>query len=278
VKLRVLTINVQNDEGDPRRLHVLNQGIRRLAPDLVALQEVLPPGERSHLADLLDGTGLVGTHQADALAYAPPWMDRYGGGAVATRWPHRVVEVLDLRGADALDVPWCSLAVAVALPDEGEVLFVSASSSWRLESEAARERQALALTDLDARHRRDLPTIIAGDFNAEPDAASMRFLTGRQSLAGRSVLYHDAWAVAGEGPGWTWSVDNPNARAVVDQIVRQPNHKRRIDYVLVGSWHAHPKAHCRVESVRLAFDEPVDDVWPSDHFGVLAEVDVGHDA
>jgi endonuclease/exonuclease/phosphatase family metal-dependent hydrolase len=166
----------------------------------------------------------------------------------------------------------------VALPDEGEVLFVSASSSWRLESEAARERQALALTDLDARHRRDLPTIIAGDFNAEPDAASMRFLTGRQSLAGRSVLYHDAWSVAGEGPGWTWSVDNPNARAVVDQIVRQPNHKRRIDYVLVGSWHAHPKAHCRVESVRLAFDEPVDDVWPSDHCGVLAEVDVGHDA
>jgi endonuclease/exonuclease/phosphatase family metal-dependent hydrolase len=96
VKLRVLTINVQNDEGDPRRLDVLNQGIRRLAPDLVALQEVLPPGDRSHLADLLDGTGLVGTHQADALAYAPPWMDRYGGGAVATRWPHRVVEVLDL--------------------------------------------------------------------------------------------------------------------------------------------------------------------------------------
>lgn len=52
---------------------------------------------------------------------------------------------------------------------------------------------------------RALPTIIAGDLNAGPDAASVRFLTGRQSLSGRSVHYHDAWPVAGDGPGHTWS-------------------------------------------------------------------------
>jgi endonuclease/exonuclease/phosphatase family metal-dependent hydrolase len=278
MKVRVLTINVQNYEGDPRRVEVLNGGLRELRPDLVALQEVLPPGERSHLDQLLDGTGLVGTHQADAMPSTPPWVARYGGGAVATRWPHRVAEVLDLRGSDALDVPWCSVAVVVSLPGEGEVLFVSASSSWRLESEASRERQALALSDLDARHRRELPTIIGGDFNAEPDAGSIRYLTGRQSLAGRSALYQDAWAVAGDGPGWTWSVDNPNARTVIDQVVRQPNHRRRIDYVLVGGWQAHPRAHARVESARLAFAEPVDSVWASDHFGVLADIEIGRDA
>jgi len=33
----------------------------------------------------------------------------------------------------------------------------------------------------------ELPTIIAGDFNATPDAASIRYLAGRQSLGGRSV-------------------------------------------------------------------------------------------
>jgi endonuclease/exonuclease/phosphatase family metal-dependent hydrolase len=272
--LRVVTINVQNDEGDPRRTALINRELRRLEPDLVALQEVLHKPERNQLDELLDGTGLHGTHQSEAMAYDPPWVDRYGGGAVATRRPHQVVESLDLRGADATDVPWCTLAAVVPVPDEGELLFVVASSSWRLEAEAARERQALALTDLDARHRRDLPTIIGGDLNAEPDASSIRYLTGRQSLAGRSTLYHDTWAVAGDGPGWTWSVDNPNAREVIDQIVGQPNHRRRIDYVLVGSWHAHPGAHCRVTSAELAFDRPVDGVWPSDHFGVVADVEI----
>ncbi|MGM4916241.1 endonuclease/exonuclease/phosphatase family protein [Tardiphaga sp. 813_E8_N1_3] len=123
--------------------------------------------------------------------------DRYGGTALASRWPHKVVEVLDLRLPDAADVPWGTLAAIVDLPDEGEMLFIAATAAWRLHAEAARERQAAAISDLDARHRRTLPTIIAGDFNAGPDAASIRYLMGRQSLGGPSVLYHDAWSGSG---------------------------------------------------------------------------------
>ena len=40
-------------------------------------------------------------HQADAMAVQPVGADRYGGGAIATRWPHRVIEVVDLRMSDA---------------------------------------------------------------------------------------------------------------------------------------------------------------------------------
>jgi endonuclease/exonuclease/phosphatase family metal-dependent hydrolase len=275
VQLRILTINVQNDEGDRRRQQLLNRELRRLDPDVVALQEVVHDPDRNQLDELLDGTGLHGTHQAQAMAYTPPFADRYGGSAVATRWPHRVVEVLDLRFAEASDLPWCTLAVAVPLPGEGDVLFIACSGFWRLDAESARERQAVALTDLDARHRTALPSIVAGDFNATPDATSIRYLTGRQSIGGRSVHYHDAWEVAGEGPGYTWSADNPRARAEIEQIVRQPGHRRRIDYVFVGSWHAHPDAHCRIEAASLAFDQPTDGLWPSDHFGVVADVEIG---
>jgi endonuclease/exonuclease/phosphatase family metal-dependent hydrolase len=277
MRLRVLTLNVQNDAGDPRRTAMLADGLRRLAPDLVAFQEVLRTPDQ--LAELLDGTGLEShrTHQADVLAYEPPFADRYGGNAVATRWPHRVLEVIDPRQAGALDVPWCTLAVAVVVPSLGEMLFIGTTGSWRLDAEAARERQALALVDLDARHRRELPTVIAGDLNASPDAASVRFLTGRQSLAGRSAHYHDAWAVAGSGPGHTWTVDNAAARAEIDAVVRQPGHRRRMDYVLVGSWHAHPRARALVRAATLAFDRPVDGVWPSDHHGVLVDLDVSLD-
>lgn len=196
---------------------------------------------------------------------------------MATRWAHRVVEVLDLRLAGAGDVPWCTLAVKVPLPGLGELLFIAATASWRLDAEAVREQQAVELGDLDARHRTDLPTIIAGDFNAAPDAASIRYLTGRQSLSGRSVHYHDAWEVAGDGPGHTWTADNAHTADLLDRIVRQPGHRRRLDYVFTGSWHAHPRARCEIRTAHLAFDRPTDGVWPSDHYGVVVDVDVSID-
>ncbi|MFE0800634.1 endonuclease/exonuclease/phosphatase family protein [Streptomyces sp. NPDC058812] len=271
-RLRVLTLNVWNTRGDSAaRMALINAELRRHAPDLVAFQEVLP----GQLDQLIAGTGLHGTDQSQVSMAAPPFADRYGGTAIATRWPHRVVEVLDQRGTDAPDVPWLTLAAHVPLPDLGEVLFVAPTTSFRLDQEAARERQVLALSDLDVRHRTALPTIMAGDFNADPDTAGIRYLTGRQSLAGRSTHYHDAWEVAGAGPGHTWSTDNPDASEDIARLVRQPRHHRRLDYVLVGSPHAHPHAFARVLDARLVFDEPSDGVWASDHYGVVVDLDLG---
>ncbi|MGH9055197.1 MAG: endonuclease/exonuclease/phosphatase family protein, partial [Acidimicrobiales bacterium] len=139
--IRVLTMNVQNTEGTPGRQHLLNKILRRLAPDLVSLQEVATPEQ---LDSLLVGTDMHGTHQSQLMVEESPFVDRYGGTAVATRWPHRVVEVLDQRLVDAPDVPWCTLAAATPLPDLGDVLFIATTSSWRLDAEAHRERQALA--------------------------------------------------------------------------------------------------------------------------------------
>jgi endonuclease/exonuclease/phosphatase family metal-dependent hydrolase len=256
MRLRVLTVNVQHDAGDPRRTGLLNRELRRLAPDLVAFQEVCYPDRWHQLAELVAGTGagLHTTHQAEVLDYLPPDADRYGGTAVASRWPHRTVEVLGEpppEGSD--DHAW---------------------TAWRLDAEAARERQAVQVADLDARHRRRLPTIIAGDLNAGPEAASIRFLSGLQTLNGRSVHYHDAWAVAGHGPGHTWTVDNPVAAAEIDRLVGQPGHRQRIDYVFVGSAHAHPQARTRIMSARLVGDHPVDGVWLGDHAGVLADLNL----
>jgi hypothetical protein len=48
--------------------------------------------------------------------------------------------------------------------------------------------------------------------------------------------------------------------------------------VFIGSWDAHPSAHCHVRAATLAFDQPTDGVWPSDHFGVLVDLEIGKDA
>ena len=83
----------------------------------------------------------------------------------------------------------------------------------------------------------------------------------------------------------TWVIERAEARlhpfmdprylAEMDAIVRQPGHRRRIDYVFVGSWYAHPNAHCYINSAELAFDQPTDGIWASDHYGVVVDLDVG---
>jgi endonuclease/exonuclease/phosphatase family metal-dependent hydrolase len=162
----------------------------------------------------------------------------------------------------------------VPVPDLGDLLLIAPTSSWRLDAEAAREQQVVGLARLDDRHRTTLPTVIAGDLNATPDAASIRYLSGLQSLDGHSVHYHDAWAVAGQGPGHTWSVDNPRAAAEIAELIGQPDHRRRLDYVFVGSAHRHPAGRARVLSAELVLQEPVDGVWLSDHAGVLVALEV----
>lgn len=55
-----------------------------------------------------------------------------------------------------------------------------------------------------------MDVVLAGDLNANAEAATMRFLTGRQSLEGTSVCYRDAWESAHpEASGATKTFDNP---------------------------------------------------------------------
>ncbi|TDD27683.1 endonuclease/exonuclease/phosphatase family protein [Kribbella turkmenica] len=265
MRIRVLTMNVQHDAGDPRRTALINGELRRLSPDVVALQEVRP----DQLAELVEGTGLTHTtHQADVLE--SEWQD---GIVLASRRPQRVVDVREHRASADADVHWWTLAAAVDVAELGELLFVQPATPWRLDQSAAREEQLLAAAEVDEKYRFRLPSIIAGDLNATPDSAGIRFLSGLQSLAGRSVHYHDAWAVAGDGAGYTWTAANPVAAPEIDHLVGQPHHHRRIDYIFVGSAHSHPAARARVVHAGLVGDTPIDNIWLSDHYGVLADLD-----
>ncbi len=106
-----------------------------------------------------------------------------------------------------------------------------------------------------------------GDFDATPDAASMQFWRGRRSLDGVSVCYQDAWETVRPGePGPTFSAENPLVRA--GEVATAVS--RRIDYVLVRSGIHGPTL--QVLACHRLLDEPVDGVWASDHFGVVADL------
>lgn len=52
VRLRVLTINIQGNQSLPERMRVLNQGLRELAPDVLAVQEVIDGMRMRHRPDV----------------------------------------------------------------------------------------------------------------------------------------------------------------------------------------------------------------------------------
>ena len=113
----------------------------------------------------------------------------------------------------------------------------------------------------------DRHTILLGDLDAEPDSASVRFLRGLQSLEGMSVCYQDAWERVHPGqPGPTYTSRNAlQAAGAHDWPFSQ------IDHILVRCG-ARSQPTLDIAACELAFDEPVDGAWASDHIGVLADL------
>jgi endonuclease/exonuclease/phosphatase family metal-dependent hydrolase len=92
-------------------------------------------------------------------------------------------------------------------------------------------------------------------------------VTRPDPVDGVSVGYQDAWeTVRPVEPGFTFSADNPLVRA--GEVATAVS--RRIDYVLVRSGVHGPTL--QVRSCDRILDRPVDGVWASDHFGVVADL------
>jgi endonuclease/exonuclease/phosphatase family metal-dependent hydrolase len=136
-------------------------------------------------------------------------------------------------------------------------------------AEYEREHQAVAAAQVieEKVAHRPQHVVIAGDFNATPDTASIRFWSGRQSLHGMSVCYQDVWErLHPDDPGHTFSPRN--ALAFHDEPFLKQG--RRIDHILIRCGNHGPTLD--VAACTLAFNKPVNGVWASDHFGVVADL------
>jgi len=262
--VRVVTLNLwgQHGEWDERR-SVLAEGLRGLNADVLAFQEAVVVDGYDQAADLL-GAGYHIVHHGGR-------MEDGSGLSIASRWPLGEVR----EGASRVTTRSGPSEVAVAeilAPDPlgKTLLFAHHDGAWQLGYERERELQAAAAArfveglagEREARH-----VVLAGDFNAAPDSAGVRFWTGRQSLDGTSVCYRDAWESIHPGEeGYTFSPRNPLVRGGEWAM----EEGRRIDYVMVRCGDYGPTLD--VASCERIFDEPVDSVWASDHFGIAADL------
>ncbi len=258
--LRVLTLNLWNDAGDvERRMEAALMATRTLGVDLIGLQEVreAPGGLRQaeRFARAIGGTM--------EFAAADPHSPRGPvGNAIVSRLPISHASSIALPSPD--DDPRVALAAEVATP-AGPMAFISTHLSYRPEQSPVRERQVLALDQFARDRRRALPTVMCGDFNTSPDSDAIRFLTGRASLDGRGTYWRDTFArVRPHEDGYTWSAHNPH-------VVRHIERNRRIDYIFIGPLSDDGRGAVIEARVELSRQESNGE-FPSDHFGVFAEI------
>jgi endonuclease/exonuclease/phosphatase family metal-dependent hydrolase len=265
--LRVVTLNIWNNQGPwPDRLRLIRKELPTLDAHLVGLQEVLhlDPGTTPDQAQAIaDGLGYY-------TAFASAW--HIGGGlqfgnALLSRFPIVAAQSF-LLPAEEGDESRCLLYCSVDAPCGLIPVFVT-HLSWQLHRSDVRQQQVAFIS---ARVKElapvdGFPPVLMGDFNAEPDSDEIRYLRGYHSRLGRSVYFADCFAAAGDGsPGYTFARENPFALRA-----HEPN--RRLDYIFVRG----PDRALRGEplTAKRCFTAPEGGIFPSDHYGVFAEIQAG---
>jgi endonuclease/exonuclease/phosphatase family metal-dependent hydrolase len=284
--LRVVQLNAGSllEPQWPERRGEIVAWLDQLQADVVCLEEIWE-------SDTAENTAAWIGAQLPELGYdlafgGAPFSAALGGdpavrfgSAVLSRWPierstyHRL-PVADGAGRFVAGVPWELLHVRTAGLDVFACHLAPAPTDG-----PHRRRQVLAIDDIirSVRGRRDdlprpagaaaeMPPILCGDFNAEPDSDEIRFLTSLTVLDGRSTFFQDAWRVAGDGTAgytqdWRWN------RLAAGLNV----HRKRIDYVFVGDPFLRASAG-RVLDAALAFHTAKTGVHASDHAGLVVDI------
>jgi endonuclease/exonuclease/phosphatase family metal-dependent hydrolase len=263
MSIRILTWNLWWRYGPWReRLDAIVATLAAEGPDVCGLQEVWAAPDRHLAAELADRLGM---HWCFAQATeAEHGGQRLGfGNAILSRWPiaaeaRAPLPAPGIEGRVAayarIDAPGGPLPIFTT-----HLTYVPGGSATRM-AQVRRLAEFVAEQEPGA-----YPPVVMGDLNAEPDSDEIRLLSGllTEPVVPGQVLV-DAWRYADPAdPGFTW-----DRRNGYQEDTNLPD--SRIDFILVGLG---KDARGRVLGARLAGNAPVDGVWPSDHFAVVAELE-----
>ena len=246
-RLHVATLNIRNlADRWFERLPLLLADMATLQPDLLGLQEVVYVMQQDRLIGAA-GEGQYGVVRG--------WAGRpeYGNSLL-------VREPLVAADTERLDLGLSRSALRsiVKLPRGSSVLVVVTHLHHLTPDETRRDEQAASILSwLDGAPAADA-TIVMGDFNADPAEPA----PSRLREAGFRSAYEDA---NGSEPTVTW----PSGLQAPAMDTDGP--PECLDYIWV-------RGAARVESARLVFDLPDPEdptIYPSDHLGIAARLEIG---
>jgi endonuclease/exonuclease/phosphatase family metal-dependent hydrolase len=275
--LRVVTFNLLHggpasglsgdDEHLDARLTLVARELRALDPDIVGLQESSITGDRHVAARLAADLGLHWAHASAtrrvsriaAIDRLIVWaMNFEEGPAVLSRWPIVETEIIDLPRCARFYDPRVVLRAAVDTPRGRMQVF-----STHLARDPC---QVDRLVEVVRAHTGPLPALLLGDFNTPESSAEI----ARLVRGGRLV---DAFRAANPDATGATVWQRPGAP--------EPTATRRVDFIFIRPGTA---ATARVRASRVVLATPGrlangTALWPSDHYGVLAEIALaGHEA
>lgn len=245
-RLRVLTYNVLADPvAIDRRIPRLLEIFREADADLIALQEVAP-----WFVEILEREGWLADYHAATIdgRLALP-----NGQMILSRFPITRSRARNLIGRQGRTVLISEVALAA---DETFVLATTHMESFLEDGPIRAEQLDAIFAELAGEAA---PTLFAGDLNfgdgEQPDTAHL------------DPSFIDLWTRLHRGdPGFTWNIER-SPMAADGSFVGEPS--RRLDRMLLRSTTWTPSAIAIVGD-RSVRGEPA--LFPSDHFGLLAEL------
>ncbi len=271
--LRVITYNLLHDGpgsgfflGDTHleeRLEIAIRELKRLNPDIIAVQEASESRRHGHVPHRL--ARALGFH----VVFAPATEHLFGGGPLA--W--LVVGLLGFKEGSAIlsrfpivasqvyELPRCTSWI-----DRRILLRADLRTPWGLlqlfSTHTARgdDCQVDRVGDIVRDRREAGPSVLVGDFNMPATSKELARLRDESGFV-------DAFGLA-----------NPEAQgATVWQRIRapEPTASRRVDFI----WLLNDQdSNLTVRSSQIVLNHPeqLSDgsfLWPSDHYGVLADFD-----
>jgi endonuclease/exonuclease/phosphatase family metal-dependent hydrolase len=239
VEFTLVTLNLYHDRDDwPRRRVQIVETLRQLQPDAIALQEVLQhetlPNQAAWLARQLG-------YEWQFVTTDPPSHKRRYGSALLTRHP-----VLEQGETLLHPLEDHRTAGFVRIVVDGQPLNLYYTHlNWQPDGGQMRAQQLADLLAYVEATAADVPSLIAGDFNADPDAPELSALR----------------------PAWTdaWAVLHPEAEAQASSTLNPAYFTvpARVDHVFVERGRLQPL------EAELMFTSPdADGVWATDHRGL----------
>ncbi len=236
--LTVATFNIWHDQGDwPARLPLIEATLRAADADVIGLQEVLQdgdalPNQARTLADRL------GMQMVFSSVDAEDQPRRYGN-ALLSRLP---ILDSDWTRLEPLDDYRTAQRIRCRMADGTVIDIANTHFHHTAEGGAIRARQIAHL--LDWLPDDGTPLILMGDLNAPLDNPEMAPLRARFSEALRA-LHPD------QADRTTLNTALGHRSVQIDHILYEATAFTPLEAVIVG-------------------DQPVRDVWPSDHFAKVA--------
>ncbi len=246
----VATLNIRNRADRwPERANLLNDQLDELRPDVIGLQKTRPPHRQAAwICREVNRRLPPGEPRYTVVSARKTGLRRFWEGiAVMTRLPILSANTLDLRGGSRV-----AQRVRLTLPDGARLDFYNTHLHHAAEDDVMRldqSRRIIEWMDIAG----NVPSVLVGDFNSEPDSSAVRLITERQTSA-----YLDAHGVEPELTSPT-PLNRPDASrlATIDYIFVD----RRL--VVHDAWLTFTRAH-----------ENDAHLYASDHFGIAARVSV----